>query len=98
MNPIYFRCSELIYSDHAISQMFSRDISTEDIEATIKFGEIISDYPNDKPLPSCLILGYVSNRPLHLVIAINETENKCVVITAYEPDPSIWDQNFKSKI
>ena len=75
MNSIYFRCSELIYSDHAINQMFSRDISTEDVEATIKFGEIINNYVNDKPLPSCLILGHVSNRPLHLVLAIDETES-----------------------
>ncbi len=98
MNSVYFGCSELIYSDHAINQMFRRDISTEDIEATIKSGEIIGNYPNDKPLPSCLILGHISNRPLHLVLAIDEAENKCIVITAYEPDPKIWDQNFKSKI
>jgi len=61
-------------------------------------GEIIIDYPNDKPFPSCLILGFASMRPLHLVIAINEEENKCVVITAYQPDPNLWDEEFKSKI
>jgi len=77
--------------------MFSRDISTEDIEATIKFGEIIGSHPNDKPFPSCLVLGEVSNRPLHLVLAINETENKCIVITAYRPSTKLWDRNFKSK-
>lgn len=98
MNSVYFRCRELIYSDHAINQMFSRSISTDDIENVIKSGEIISEYPNDKPFPSCLILGKIDNRPLHLVIAINEFESKCVIITAYQPDPNLWDEEFKIKI
>ncbi|WP_425639458.1 DUF4258 domain-containing protein [Algoriphagus yeomjeoni] len=98
MNSVYFRCRELIYSDHAINQMFNRDITTEDIEEVIRLGEIINDYPNDRPFPSCLILGFATKRPLHLVIAINELESKCVIITAYEPDPKLWAENFKFKI
>ncbi|WP_236974165.1 DUF4258 domain-containing protein [Membranihabitans maritimus] len=98
MDTVYFTCKELTYSDHAVIQMFKRNISTEEIDKIIKFGEIIADYPNDKPFPSCLLLGIVNSRPLHVVIAINKKENSCVIITAYKPDPNIWDDSFKSKI
>lgn len=96
MNSVDFRCDILVFSDHAINQMFKRDISVENIQAIIESGIIINEYPNDKPFPSCLMLGFISERPLHLVIGI--TKKNCVIITAYEPDPDLWDINFRLKI
>ena len=95
MNPNDVHCENLIFSDHAINQMFKRDISVDNIRMIVNFGEVIQDYPNDKPFPSCLLLGYISHRPIHLVIGVNK--NTCVIITAYEPDPQLWDENFKIK-
>jgi hypothetical protein len=65
-------------------------------QTIIKLGIIINDYPNDIPFPSCLMSGYISNRPIHIVIGINQKD--CVIITAYEPDPHLWDKDFKIKI
>ncbi len=46
---------KVIFSRHAISQMFDRGISVDDIEKTITHGEIIEAYPDDKPYPSRLM-------------------------------------------
>jgi hypothetical protein len=40
-----------------------------------------------------LYWGQVNNRPLHIVITENKTENKIIVITVYEPDPRKWIKN-----
>ena len=90
-------CSTIVFSDHAISQMFKRDILVDDVKEVIGKGEIIKEYPNDKPYPSYLMLDYVNNRPLHLVLAKDELD-KCIVITVYEPSQEIWATNFKTKI
>lgn len=72
-----------------------RGISYGEIKEVIKNGEIIEEYPDDYPYPSCLILGMtVNGRKIHVVAGIGEM--KLWLITAYEPAPSqsarrIWE-------
>ena len=59
-------------------------------------GEIIEEYPEDYPYPSCLVFGYtLQNRTLHVVVGIGET--KLWLITAYQPDPEQWSEDFKKR-
>lgn len=58
-------------------------------------GEIIEDYPNDFPFPSCLILGTNGSRKLHIVASINA--DMIYLITAYIPDPMKWDKDLKKR-
>jgi len=90
-------CKELIFSAHAIQRMFERRIETIHIKAIIKYGEIITEYPDDLPFPSYLILGWVNNRPIHAVVAINGKSKRCYIITAYIPDPSLWSSDFRKR-
>jgi len=54
-------------------------------------GEIIENYPDDKPYPSCLIFGKTfSGDPVHSVWAYNNQNRWAVIITAYRPDPGLW--------
>jgi hypothetical protein len=46
-------------------------------------------YPDDKPYPSRLLLGWVESRPIHVVTAT--AEHEIIVIRVYEPDPSLWE-------
>ncbi len=57
-----------IYREHAIQRMFERDISEEDVEDTVKNGDIIEEYLDDKPYPSFLALKFYE-KPLHVVFA-----------------------------
>ena len=87
---------EVIYSAHVITQMFKRGISEQDIEYILNYGYIIREYPEDSPYPSYLILGVKEGRPLHVVYAVNENGDK-IVITTYQPDQAIWNDDFTEK-
>ncbi|MDB5011166.1 MAG: hypothetical protein JWQ06_1955 [Mucilaginibacter sp.] len=90
-------CKETLYSDHAITQMFKRNISVDNIRLVIENGEVIMTYLYDKPYPSYLILGYINSRPIHVVLGKSDNLDRCIVITAYEPDENIWETDYKSK-
>jgi hypothetical protein len=48
--------------------------------------------------PTQLILfGFVEKRPIHVVIAKDEENGRCIIITAYEPENTIWDADFRTK-
>ncbi len=55
------------------------------------------DYPDDRPYPSRLILGFVGERPIHVVSADIDEDNTTVVITAYKPDPNLWEPGFERR-
>lgn len=88
---------KIVYSNHAIKQMFSRIITTDDVENVLKTGETITNYPDDKPYPSKLIFAFSNKRPIHIVSSYNPKENTIVVITAYEPSLDIWEKDFKTR-
>jgi hypothetical protein len=39
----------------------------------------------------------VSSRSLHVVMAYNNVDREAIVITAYEPDPDLWSDNFTQR-
>ncbi len=88
--------SELIFRVHSIQRMFERGISRDDVRHVIDNGEVIREYPDDTPFPSRLLLGWRENRPLHVVAAYND-DDQIIIITVYEPDPEIWETDFKKK-
>jgi len=73
-----------------------RRIKAADIEQAVKSGNIIEDYPNDPRGASCLILGRVGNRPLHILFARLEAE-ELLLVTAYEPDPGEWEDDRQTR-
>ena len=86
-----------VYREHAIQRMFERDIFEIDVENTVKNGEIIEEYIDDKPYPSFLVLG-LKGKPLHVVFAKNHGENEIIIITAYYPDKEKWSDDYKRRI
>ena len=83
----------IVYRLHSIQRMFERNVNSDELRLIINTGKVIEKYVNDSPYPSRLILGKVNNRPLHVVITENKTENKIIVITVYEPDSRKWLKN-----
>ena len=67
-----------------------------DIENALLNGEIIEEYDNDYPYPSCLVYGLsLNNKVLHIVCGSNGIE--LWIITAYYPDNKEWEENFKNR-
>ena len=92
------KCSRFVYSAHSLQAIINRNIAVEEVEETINSGEVITSYETDKPYPSKLVLNFISAKPIRVVAAQNPDTLECIVITAYVPDPLLWDREFKQKI
>lgn len=58
-------------SDHADEEAEADELTFDEIYFSVLHGEIIEDYPGDKPYPSCLIYGMTfSGDPVHSVWAL----------------------------
>ena len=69
----------------------------QQVYEAILSGEIIEDYPDDVPYPSCLVFGRTRDgRPVHVVCA-HVPEDTAIIITVYEPDPDRWT-DFRRRI
>lgn len=88
---------EIIFSQHSLQQIFKRSISISDVVDLITIAETIKDYPDDKPYPSRLLLGFKNGIPLHIVVATNIVDDQIIVVTAYIPDNAIWLSDYKTK-
>lgn len=86
-------------TDHADEEAQADNLKYEEIYFTALHGEIIENYPEDKPYPSCLIFGEISSGdPIHSVWAYNEESKWTVLIAVYRPDPSLWiDYKIRKK-
>ncbi len=90
------RDDTILLSAHSKNRCMERGIIFDDIKNTILNGEIIKQYEDDKPFPSCLVLGLsIKKIPLHIVLS---TDNEYIyIITAYFPNLIIWNDDFKTK-
>ena len=89
--------SALVFRVHAVRRMFERNIGVADVRNALETGEAIESYPDDKPYPSRLVLGWAGRRPIHVVAADNAEAGEIVVVTVYEPDPAAWERDFRTR-
>ncbi len=67
-------------------------ITDQEVGEAVQSAELLEEYPDDRPYPSCLLFGLTrSGRPLHLVAAYDEAGPRVIVITVYQPDPREWE-------
>jgi Domain of unknown function (DUF4258) len=90
-------CTSTTYSAHAIKRMFQRSLTVADVDAVVRTGLVIEDYPTDFPYPSCLLLGWTGATPVHAVVGRNPSTGECIVVTVYVPDPARWSPDFKTR-
>ena len=91
------RLESIVFSGHALRQMFARSIAVDDVRSVIDEGEAIAPYPDDRPHPSELRLGFPGGRALHVVFAYDEASSIGYVVTTYVPDSKLWSKDFKTR-
>jgi len=92
----YINKSLLRWTSHILERLFQRSIRIDDVKTALLNGEIIEQYPNDYPFPSCLVLGHtIAGKILHVVCGSNGLE--LWLVTAYYPNLSEWTDNFKQR-
>ena len=90
-------CKQIKFSSHAIRRMFEREINKNYVVATIREGEVVEEYPDDKPYPTYLLLSMKGQIPLHVVVGFDREDRTCYVITVYRPNPDIWMPDFRKR-
>lgn len=87
---------QIAITEHARRRLVERGISVNDIIRCIDTGEIIKQYEDDKPFPSCLILGTaIEGNYIHVVVS--HDSEWIYLITAYHPDTDVWEPDFKTR-
>ena len=85
-------------TDHADEEAQNDRLSYDEIFSSVLTGEIIEDYHDDKPFPSCLVAGNIfEGKPVHSVWAYNAETKWAVLITVYRPDPAKWVNCIKRR-
>ena len=88
---------KIIYTGHSIQRIFERGIEPDQIEKSLVKGEIIEEYPDDKPYPSFLLLNYINDEAIHIVASFDKDNKTIYIITAYHPDKEIWDESNRNR-
>ena len=87
---------QIRWTNHIIVRLLQRNITQEDIEIALLNGEIIEEYEEDYPYPSCLVYGItLNNKVLHIVCGVSDIE--LWIITAYYPNYLEWEKDLKTR-
>ncbi len=81
----------IVITQHCLKRIIERGIEIEQVKQAILCGEIIEEYPDDYPYPSCLLLG----NGLHVVAGLGD--GRLWLVTVYIPDPAKWSADLKTR-
>lgn len=94
----HIRAKHYRLTRHATIARLERGITIAEIEQALLNGEIIEEYPDDQPYPSCLVLGWLeSGDPLHIVCSRGDIEPALRIVTIYEPEEALWESDYKTR-
>ena len=84
------------WTEHIAGRMLMRGITRTQVLHAIQNGEMIEQYENDAPYPSCLLLGNdPEHRPIHVVCGL--APDSVWLITAYYPAPDEWEEDLRTR-
>jgi len=88
---------QYLWRKHALIRLAERGINQEEALEVIQEGEVIENYPDDTPYPSCLIFKKVDERPIHVVVAFDSEDDFAYIITVYEPSLEEFESDFRTR-
>jgi hypothetical protein len=78
-------------------RLAGRFIPREAILDAVETFELVEAYPDDKYLPSYLVLGRVGDDAFHVVFATDVESDNVRVVTVYRPDAAEWQGDLKTR-
>ena len=92
----YYEKDQVYATEHASERFRQRGIKARDVRCAVENGEVIEQYPDDYPFPSCLILGYdLKNKPIHVCLSDEGSSSR--IITAYYPNSDKWSNDYRTR-
>ncbi len=87
----------MLWTYHVNLRLGERFIARETIMEAAESYEIIETYPDDKYLPSYLVLGRCGEEAFHVLFAADVDGQNVRIITAYYPSPDEWEEDLKTR-
>jgi hypothetical protein len=87
----------VLWTYHVQMRLKARSIPRATILESVERAELIESYPEDKYLPSYLLLATHADEAFHILFAADVPGSNVRVITAYRPDPNEWELGFRMR-
>lgn len=94
------RTGSVRISEHGYDELSEDELTVKELLDGIEQAQIVEEYP-DYPKGSCILLLQKDKQgsPVHVLWGIPKGHDKPVVlVTAYRPNPKLWDHNFLNRI
>jgi len=91
------RGRRILWTYHVNLRLQGRFIPRQTILDAVDSYEIVESYPDDKYLPSYLLLGRMAGDAIHVLFATDVEGDNVRVVTAYRPDPDEWEDDLKTR-
>jgi len=91
------RRGRVLWTYHVNMRLAGRFIPRESILGAVETLELVEAYPDDKYLPSYLVLGQASGEALHVLVGVDVEGDNVRVVTAYRPDAGEWQDDRKTR-
>ena len=91
------RRKHILWTHHVNMRLRGRSISRQEILDAVDSYEIVEEYPDDKYLPSYLVLAQCGTKAFHILFAADVEDENVRVVTAYRPDTRSWLPDLKTR-
>ena len=91
------RRRKIFWTYHVNMRLAGRFIPRDSILQAVETYEIVEAYPQDKYLPSYLVLGRAGQEVFHVLFVADVQWDNIRVVTAYRPDPAEWQPDLKTR-
>ncbi|HSK75179.1 MAG TPA: DUF4258 domain-containing protein [Thermoanaerobaculia bacterium] len=101
-DPINFirgcvRRRQILWTHHVNMRLRNRFIPRAAILDSVESYELIESYPDDKYLPSYLVLAEHEETTFHILFAADVPGGNVRIVTAYRPNPEEWAEDFRKR-
>jgi len=88
---------QVYWTYHVNMRLQERHITRETIREATGEMEVVEAYPEDKYLPSYLVMCRGGDRVFHVLFALDVPGQNVRIVTAYVPDPAEWMPDLKTR-
>lgn len=84
---------------HGYDELTADNLSVQNVISGMESAELLEEYPEFAKGSCVLVLQkYQEDRPVHVVWGIAKgTKSPAVLVTAYQPDPRKWTEDFRRR-
>ena len=91
------RRARILWTYHVNMRLAGRFIPRATILAAVDSYELVESYPEDKYLPSYLLVAQHGRDAFHVLFAVDVEGDNVRVVTSYRPDPREWEPDLKTR-